>query len=59
MISVFPNADETLKNKAYEKAHKLYGHKLPAIVQNRLDEELKIIIQQGYSSLFLISQKIA
>lgn len=57
-MSILPNADEILKNAAYEKAHGLYGHKLPVIVQSRLDDELKIIIQHGYSSLFLISQKI-
>jgi DNA polymerase-3 subunit alpha (Gram-positive type) len=35
-------------------AHKLYGKKLPAVVETRLTKELKNIINHGYSSVFLI-----
>lgn len=58
-MSVIQNADKTLKNIAYEKAHREYGHNLPVIVQDRLETELKIIIQHDYSEMFMISQEIA
>lgn len=52
-------ADEIVKSTAYEKAHSLYGQNLPASIQSRLDDELKIIVEHGYPSLFWISQELA
>ena len=53
-LPVLPNADESIENISYEMAHKLYGKKLPAVVETRLTKELKNIINHGYSSVFLI-----
>lgn len=55
----FPDADETIKTLSYQRAHELYGGKLPEIVQARLDRELTPIVKHGFSSLYLIAHKIA
>ena len=53
-----PNAAEELKSLAVNKAHELYGDVLPEIVQKRLDRELTSIIGNGYSSLYMVAQKL-
>ena len=53
-----PDADEGIKTMAYERAHELYGEKLPEIVQERLDQELTPILKHGFSSLYLIAHKL-
>ena len=49
-------ADEKITNMTYSKARRLYGENLPKIVEDRLQQELKPIINHGFSSLYLIAQ---
>lgn len=53
-----PGAAEELRGLATNKAHELYGDELPEIVQKRLDKELNSIIGNGYSSLYMVAQKL-
>ena len=53
-----PGAADELQNLALTKAHELYGEELPEIVQKRLDKELNSIIGNGYSSLYMVAQKL-
>lgn len=50
-------ADE-LQMLALTRAHELYGETLPEVVQKRLDKELGSIIGNGYSSLYMVAQKL-
>ena len=53
-----PGCEQTIKDIAYDKAHKLYGEELPEIVQSRLDKELDSIIKNGFSVMYIIAQKL-
>ncbi len=53
-----PGCEQTIKDIAYNKAHELYGEKLPQIVQERLDKELDSIIKNGFSVMYIIAQKL-
>lgn len=53
-----PGCEQTIKDIAYEKAHKLYGENLPEQVQTRLDKELDSIIKNGFSVMYIIAQKL-
>jgi len=55
---VIPNSDNDLRNICYEKAHSMYGDKLPEIVEARLERELNSIISNGYSVMYIIAQKL-
>lgn len=48
---------ETLQEKAYQGAEKLYGGLTPS-VRERLDHELKIIADLGYDPIFLIMEEL-
>ena len=50
--------EETIKNIAYSRAIELYGNPLPKIVQARLDKELESIIENGFSVMYIIAQKL-
>ena len=52
------NAEENVKNMTYEKAYRIYGNPLPEIVEARLERELKAIIGNGFSVLYLSAQKL-
>ena len=52
------NAAEELRQMAVNKAHEVYGDPLPDIVQARLDKELKSIIGNDFSSLYLMAQRL-
>ena len=52
------NAEEILTNLAMNKAHEIYGATLPEVVSVRLDRELKSIIGNGFSSLYLMAQRL-
>lgn len=53
-----PNADNELRDMAIQKAHAIYGDRLPEVVQARLDRELKSIIGNGFASLYLMAQRL-
>lgn len=53
-----PGAEDDIKNLTMNKAHELYGNKLPEVVEDRLAKELKSIIGNGFSVIYLISQKL-
>ena len=50
-------ADEQLRTKCYETAHKMYGKNLPSIVEERLEKELKSIISFGNAIMYVIASK--
>ena len=53
-----PGCEKDIKDIAYKKAYELYGDPLPEIVQTRLDKELNSIINNGYSVMYIIAQKL-
>ena len=53
-----PGCEQTIKDIAYDKAHKLYGENLPEQVQTRLDKEIDSIIKNGFSVMYIIAQKL-
>jgi DNA polymerase-3 subunit alpha (Gram-positive type) len=55
---VIENSDQMLRDICYNKAHKMYGDDLPAIVQERLERELNSIISNGYAVMYIIAQKL-
>ncbi|MFP4228112.1 MAG: DNA polymerase III subunit alpha [Salinivenus sp.] len=52
----FEDMDEYLRHLTFERAQERYGEDLPQHVVNRLDHELSIIADMGYSGYFLIVQ---
>lgn len=53
-----PGAEEQIRTLSYKKAHEYYGDPLPDMVQARLEKELDSIIGNGFSVIYLISQKL-
>lgn len=53
-----PGAEEEIRNMAYKRAQELYGDPLPSLVEERLEWELKSIIDHGYAVLYLTAQKL-
>ena len=51
-------AEEEMRTLSTNKAHELYGDPLPELVQHRLDRELKSIIGNGFSVIYLIAQRL-
>ncbi|QTU82974.1 PolC-type DNA polymerase III [Carnobacteriaceae bacterium zg-C25] len=51
-------AEDEITQLSYGQAKKLYGDPLPDIVEKRLEKELKSIIGNGFSVIYLISQKL-
>lgn len=52
------NSDELIRKATWDRAAVLYGMNLPDIVQERADRELKAIIGNKYSVLYLIAKKM-
>lgn len=52
------NAEQILTQMAQDKAHEIYGEKLPPIVSARLEKELSSIIGNGFASLYLMAQRL-
>lgn len=51
-------ADEEIRNTCYDTAKQLYGDPLPELVIARLEKELVPIIKFGFSSNYLISERL-
>ncbi|MBQ7882651.1 MAG: PolC-type DNA polymerase III [Treponema sp.] len=53
-----PGCEDDIRRITYEKAHDLYGDPLPEIIETRLEKELNSIINNGYSVMYIIAQKL-
>ena len=51
-------SEQEVTDLAYNQARRLYGEALPDIVEKRLKKELDSIIGNGFSVIYLISQKL-
>lgn len=51
-------AEQEITDLSYQRARELYGDPLPELVEKRLEKELKSIIGNGFSVIYLISQKL-
>ena len=47
-----------MREICFNKAHEIYGEKLPDIVETRLNRELDGIIDNGYAVIYMIANKI-
>ncbi|MCD8231696.1 MAG: PolC-type DNA polymerase III [Clostridiales bacterium] len=52
------NSDQMLRKICYNRAHEIYGEKLPEIVEERLERELNSIISNGFAVMYIIAQKL-
>ena len=52
------NADVTLREECYRKAHEMYGDPLPDVVEKRLSDELSAIIDEGYAVMYVSAQML-
>lgn len=52
------NAENIVRDMTYERAYELYGNPLPENVEARIERELKAIIGNGFSVLYLSAQKL-
>lgn len=50
--------DEKVEKKVWDKAHEIYGEKLPEIIEKRIEKELKSIIEYGFAVIYYISAKL-
>lgn len=55
---VLDNSEENLRKICFEKAHEMYGEKLPKIVEDRLEVELDSIIGNGYAVMYIMAQRL-
>ena len=51
-------SNEQVRNLVYERAHAIYGEKLPDVVYQRIEKELKSIIGHGFSVIYLITRDL-
>ncbi|ETY74107.1 PolC-type DNA polymerase III [Lactiplantibacillus fabifermentans] len=51
-------AEDEIESLTLDRAHAWYGDPLPDIVQARVDKELKSIIGNGFSVIYLIAQRL-
>ena len=51
-------AEAEIEKLTMDRAHAWYGDPLPEIVQKRVDKELKSIIGNGFSVIYLIAQRL-
>ncbi|MBQ6075109.1 MAG: PolC-type DNA polymerase III [Lachnospiraceae bacterium] len=53
-----PGSEEELEKMCYDRAHDMYGERLPVIVEERLSKELTSIIGNGYAVMYIIAQRL-
>lgn len=51
-------AEENLRSMSYGRAHEIYGNPLPPIVEQRLEKELRSIIDNGYAVMYIIAHQL-
>ena len=51
-------SEDEIRELSYGKAHEMYGDDLPELVEARIERELDSIIGNGFSVIYLISQKL-
>lgn len=49
---------EDIERMSREKAESIYGNPLPAVVETRMNRELKSIIKNGFAVMYIIAQKL-
>lgn len=52
------NADNILREECYRKAHEMYGDPLPELIEKRLADELRAIIDEGYAVMYVSAQML-
>jgi len=52
------NAEDDLKKMAMDQVMAQYGDPLPPLVADRMDQELKSIIQNGFAGMYITAQKL-
>ncbi|HUO56604.1 MAG TPA: PolC-type DNA polymerase III [bacterium] len=55
---MWDGADELLRETATAEAHRLYGATLPDFIEKRLNKELNAIINNKFSTLYVIAMKL-
>ncbi|MBE7046676.1 MAG: PolC-type DNA polymerase III [Ruminococcaceae bacterium] len=55
---IIEGSDEELREKTMSKAHKLYGDNIPQLILDRIDVELDSIINNGYSVMYIIAERL-
>ena len=55
---IIPGSEDEIRNMSYSRAKEIYGDDLPEIVQQRMDKELDSIINNGFSVMYIIAQKL-
>ncbi|GBG96503.1 PolC-type DNA polymerase III [Lactococcus termiticola] len=51
-------SEERIVRLTYEKAHEWYGNPLPDLIDARLEKELRSIVGNGFSVVYIISQEL-
>ena len=54
-----PDADNYVREMSYIEARRFYGEELPSVIKERLEKEINGIIQNGYSSIYVIYARLA
>ena len=55
---VIEGSDDLLRDICWDNAHRIYGEKVPEIVEKRLEKELNSIINNGFSIMYISAQKL-
>lgn len=55
---IIEGADDEIRNTCYDTAKSIYGEPLPQLIIDRLEKELRPIIQFGFAANYLISERL-